>query len=73
MCKLDKFKYKIFEIGILENIYIEPKIRILCEDVLEIRKHKFFILDGSHFKYCKNGGSITNLRLLPSKFLNSMV
>ena len=74
---LDKFKYKIFEIGIPKNmyiyiyiyIYIEPKISVLCEAVPEIRKQVFFILVILQKIWCKH----QNLRLLPSKFLNSMV
>ena len=36
-------------------------------------KASFFIFDGSYFEYCKKWWKHQHLRLLPSKFLNSMV
>ena len=53
----DKSKYTIFEIIIPGCVYIMPNVNVLCETVHEIWKSKFFF-DGSHFEYCKNGGSI---------------
>ena len=69
----NKSKCTIFEIRRPENVYIKPKRNILCETVHEIWKSKFYIFDGSHFEYCKKLWKHQHLRLLPSKFCNSMV
>ena len=55
---LDKFKYKLFDSRIPRNIYNNPKNSVLCKTGPEISKSKvFYIFDGGHFEYCKNGGS----------------
>jgi len=68
----NKSKCTIFEIRRPENVYIKPKRNILCETVHDIWKSKIFIFDGSHFEYCKKWRKHQNLRLLPSKFWNSI-
>ena len=69
----NKSKCTIFEIRRPENVHIKPKRIFLCETVHEIWKSKFFIFYGSHFEYCKKWWKHQHLRLLPSKFWNSMV
>ena len=69
----NKSKCTIFEIRRPENVYIKPKRNILCETVHEIWKSRFLFFDSSHFEYCNKLWKHQHLRLLPSKFCNSMV
>ena len=70
---LDKFKYKIYEIRIPGNVYINPKNYVLCETVPEIWKNKFLFWMAAILNVVKIWWHNVNLRLLPSTFLNSMV
>jgi len=55
----DKSKYTIFENIIPGYVYIKPNVNVLCENVHEIWKSKFFLFSmAAILNIAKNGGSI---------------